>query len=140
MLNSTLPVGTVLQSMLTEQQMNSTSAGTWYLLDGRSCSGTAYESLTGNATVADVRGRFLRMKDHGAGVNPDGDVALGTNQADEFKSHFHTVASRNTTATGTGGSPPQGSPVAEFLRNTNTTGGAETRPTNTTVNFFIRID
>ena len=53
------PVGTVVMSMLTEQQFNAEVSGSWVKCDGRSCAGTRYSQITGKGTVPDLRSRYL---------------------------------------------------------------------------------
>jgi microcystin-dependent protein len=145
----TMPVGTVLQSMLDETTMNANNTGLWVLMDGRDVTNTDYASLTGDTTVPDSRGRFLRMKDHGAGVNPDGDVSLGTNQTDAIQGHYHATSTAGVNIGGgsgivqnyagaTGAQHVQG-PISDGVNGTPRT-ASETRAVNTTVNFFIRVN
>mgnify|MGYP001328616358 CR=1 FL=1 len=62
-------VGSIQQSLLAPAQfagtMSATEAAKWVVADGRSVSGTAYETITGDANVPDLRGAYLRM----AGTN-----------------------------------------------------------------------
>ncbi|MDJ0685403.1 MAG: phage tail protein [Alphaproteobacteria bacterium] len=76
--------------------------------------------------IRDARGVFPRFKDHGRGLDPDGDRPLGDEQADEFRSHTHSGGVR----TGTGSLQGGGVYVDLFSDNTQATGGAETRPYN----------
>lgn len=88
-IGSILPVGTIIHSMLTTAQFATQYGTNWVLADGRSVTGTLYASVTGSSTIPDMRGAFLRAKDHGLGRNPDGDTALGTYQASETLQHTH---------------------------------------------------
>jgi hypothetical protein len=58
-------IGDIKQSILTETQFkaqfSTTEAAKWVLADGRNVAGTAYATLTGSATVPDLRGGYLRM-------------------------------------------------------------------------------
>lgn len=134
-----LPVGSVVESMLSEAQFQTESGTNWILADGRSVVGSRYEFLTGSSTVVDLRGRYPRAKDHGAGVDTHGDLALGTSYADQFKSHLHTVA---ITSSGgfTGNSYNSGASAPGGTINSGLTGAAETNPKTTILNFLIRID
>lgn len=139
----------------------------WAMLEGQAISRTTYARLfalfsttygVGNGTTTfnlpDLRGRFLRVWDHAAGVDPDAATRtvpagasltagdhVGTLQDDAFEAHTHTVAydsSSNTTTTaasarvtniGTGGgSATSGS-----------TGGTETRPVNVNIAVIIKL-
>jgi len=61
---SNIPVGTIIQSVLTAQQFQTTmgaDGAKWRLAAGGDCTGTAYATLTGATTLPDLRGSFLRM-------------------------------------------------------------------------------
>ncbi|WP_414158832.1 phage tail protein [Pseudomonas sp. BNK-45] len=91
----------------------------------------------GNFRLPESRGEFLRGWDHGRGV--DAGRALGTWQADEFKSHTHPIGNQNTYGSG-GSSGPlhNGAKVGELTQPTSPTGGAETRPRNLSVMWCIK--
>lgn len=96
LLSILLPVGSVVDSMLTESQFqteigNLSSPYIWVLADGRNVAGSAYAILTGNTTIPDLRAVLTRGKDNGRGLNPDGDLTLGTYTADKYLSHNHGV-------------------------------------------------
>lgn len=138
------PVGAYLTADVTEAQFQSQMGSGWVLCDGRSVVGSSYETLTGNANIPDARGMVLRGKNEGrtdGNENPDGEIALGTYQADQFESHNHTfpiaVAEQSViTQTYDGNSGP----TPDSTGSTNYTGGNETRMKNITVNHFIRIN
>jgi microcystin-dependent protein len=118
--------------------------------------GTNYGVGDGSTTfnVPDYRGNFLRAQDNGRGADPDaagrntpsnnpagaGGDAIGSEQADGFKSHVHVQF-------GTFDITPQGfvTPAvsaqvgSEVGTNTATaaTGGNETRPKNIYVRYYI---
>ena len=52
--SSLFAVGSVQQSMLTEVQFQTEMGNQWVLMDGRSVSGSRYETITGNSTVPDA--------------------------------------------------------------------------------------
>jgi hypothetical protein len=131
-------VGDVIQSMLTEEKFIQENGAGWVLANGRNVAGSKYATLIG-ASIPDLRGQFLRGKNNGRSdgqENPDGDVALGTPQTDELRSHTHTFFKHNIQGGGAGPAVNQGGSNI----NTSATGGAETRPKNVTVNFFIKIE
>ncbi|MDP9524682.1 phage tail-collar fiber domain-containing protein [Pseudomonas protegens] len=93
----------------------------------------------GNFRLPESRGEFLRGWDHGRGV--DAGRGIGSWQADEFKSHFHTT--NNTSYAGSDptlwpyGDAGSGSITAPSAQ-TNTAGGIETRPRNLAVMWCIK--
>jgi len=111
--------------------------------------GTAFGfTNTANFRLPDLRGRFVRMVDGGAGLDPDAATRtamntggatgnnIGSVQGDEFEAHTHTVP----TNAGLGGAT-----VIEGQSNrqvgatlTSSTGGSETRPVNAYLNFIIK--
>ncbi|HET7255625.1 MAG TPA: tail fiber protein [Xanthobacteraceae bacterium] len=97
--------------------------------------GTTFGSVDGtHFNVPDLRGEFIRGWDHGRNV--DTGRTFGSAQADELKSHRHTVdgnpggSAGGNVETGIDGSV---SPV-----NTSLTGGSETRPRNIALLYAIR--
>jgi len=96
--NAADQVADIKHSFLTEAQFQSLRGTTWVLCDGRSVVGSDYETLTGNSNIPDVRGRFMRMKDNGRSLDPQGDSALETERADIFKSHRHRGGRTGTNA------------------------------------------
>lgn len=137
-LGSILPVGTIIHSMLTTTQFAAEYGDNWVIMDGRSVAGTKYAAVTGNSTIPDARGTFLRAK--GATYNPDGDLAVGTYTADRLVAHVHNITAH------TGNNPGQpyiqasGDGVTPVSIPTASTGSSETSPRSTTVNVFIRIN
>ncbi len=86
------PLGTIVWSPLALAAFQTEAAdGEWLLCDGGSCAGSDYATLMSRSVVPDLRGRFIRMKDHAAGRNPDGDVATDTAQAGAVLAHTHTI-------------------------------------------------
>jgi hypothetical protein len=117
-----MPIGSVLHSMLTLAQIQSTYGTGWVLMDGSSCAGSSFATITGITTLPDATGRFLRGKNNGSGNNSAGEESLGAYEADQV----------------TGTSIASGSGYA-FL-GSNSTSVGETRPRNITVNIFIKIN
>ena len=110
--------------------------------------GTTYGVGDGLATfnMPDLRGRFVRGHDAGAGV--DAGRAFGSTQNDEFKAHNHTFtdfASNVQTQVladtgGTGGNVSLPNAGTAYATNSamNNTGGTETRPKNVAMGFYIK--
>jgi hypothetical protein len=140
---SLVPVGTVVPSMLTEAQFNATvpNGALWALADGRSVTGSKYAAATGASVLPDLRGQFLRGKNGARSdgkQNPDGDVALGTYQADAFASHTHSASFGSVILMNAGTS--YGTYIQSGSSNTSAAGGNESRGKNVTVNYFVKID
>lgn len=123
-IDTNIPIGTVIQSMLTTAQFQSIKGTGWVLADGASCAGSSYASITGFLVVPDIRGRVLRGKSYTSGNNQAGDLALGTYQADQSNASDMT-----------GYFAPPGGGTNPAVINAN-----EVRMKNITVNIFIRIN
>lgn len=159
-------IGEQKSAYLTLDQFQRQAGKGWVLANGSSCKGSAYEQITGNSNVPDARGTVPRMKDNGKGLNPAGDLAIGSYQPDAFQGHFHSdgghfhVERGFTSATslpggtavtaGSNGDSPSASNTASAGANVQapssdgTDGtpriGKETCAKSTTLNFFIRIN
>lgn len=161
-----LPVGSIVDTMLTEAQfqaqLGSPSPVTWILADGRSVVGSSYASLVGS-TVPDLRGIFVRGKNNGradGNQNPDGNLALGTFTTSRNLAHAHNVTdpthSHNYSQGGFGGDnrtsgSAYGANGAGSYGNVGVSasatgisiqndGGGDAAPSNVTVNKMIRIN
>jgi microcystin-dependent protein len=77
-------------------------------------------------TLPDLRGYFVR----GSGTNSDGTASgtFGLRQADDFKSHAHSVQQSGTFSVASGSA--SGVPTTPFNSSTGSAGGTETRPKN----------
>ena len=153
----TVPIGTILPygGLVDGNAEGELASQGWLVCDGEEYSeeeypelentiGTIYgTSRPGMFKVPDLRGRFVRGVDAGAGRDPDagarsgGDerTKLGSLQEDEFKSHTHTSTRENVEGpanirSGGAGWINQGK--------TSATGGKETRPKNIYVNWIIK--
>jgi len=124
--------------------MNTAPTG-WLDCDGSAVSRTTYSTLytaigttfgagDGSTTfnVPDLRGEFIRGWDDGRGV--DSGRTFGSAQADELKSHRHSIAfAGNGWDAYTGLN--QGTGVTDY---TDYTGGDETRPRNIALLYCIK--
>ncbi len=142
-----------------------TSAPTgWLLCDGSAISRTTYSSLfsiigvsSGNGdgvttfNLPDLRGRFLRGVDNGAGNDPDvagrtasnagGNIGdnVGSLQGDELKSHTHGYQHYRDGGRNNNYATPDGDDTGNMYDYiTSPFGGNETRPKNISVNFIIK--
>lgn len=135
-------VGDIKHSRLTEEQFIEQNGAGWILYDGSDITGTKLASIISLSVLEDARGQFLRAKNNSrsdGNENPDGDVALGTWQADELGNHRHSISGR----AGKGTSNAQPVTVSDNYTSTAYTdyeGGNETRPKNLTVNIFIKVE
>tara|TARA_R110002012_G_scaffold70539_1_gene181572 strand:+ start:366 stop:3347 length:2982 start_codon:yes stop_codon:yes gene_type:complete len=116
-----------------------TAPDQWLECNGQSTDGYPLLANMIGANVPDLRGEFLRGFDNGRGV--DTGRALGSSQADEFKSHNHTVQNYGILNV----NPSGGSVAASQYRSGGTdstaigdTGGTETRPRNVALMYIIR--
>ena len=147
LVNAILPVGSIVDSMLTEVQFNSQmESATWVIADGRSCSGTRYSTLTGASTVPDLRGGFRRSKNNGRSdgkQNPDGDLALGAYTDGRNANHRHGITlpvfALSSPTSGFIYDPENGG-ATPYSGQTSYDGGNDAAPKNVTVNSFIRVD
>ncbi len=148
LLASILPLGSVTASMLTEAQFQDETSTGWVLADGRDVSASDYALLTGNTTVPDLRGVFIRGKNGARSTstgNAGGDVALGTFQADAVQEHQHYMTATNVVESG---GPIVHDDGSEFAVNSIAATGnmasgnisTETKPRSVTLNYFIRIN
>ncbi|RDL23126.1 phage tail protein [Pseudomonas jessenii] len=91
----------------------------------------------GNFRLPESRGEFLRGWDHNRGV--DAGRAVGTYQADEFKSHTHPLPPNSVQNTAGGGIYWNGGTNGlSSLGPTSSAGGTETRPRNLAVMWCIK--
>jgi hypothetical protein len=155
-----MPVGTIITSYLNVDQFylatknNEKSPGgiwtsgksKWCPADGRIIPGSIFGRIASQSNVPDLRGMFLR------GLNvmeaapqiplsvdrrdPD-DRTVGTYQQDSFRSHSHPIG-REPWINGSSGASGNGIGLRE--NNTGASGGAETRPKNIAVYYYIRIN
>jgi hypothetical protein len=121
----------------------------WVLADGSAHPNSQYAQITGRANVPDLRGIFLRGRDHGrvnadGRGNPAGNLELGAYQADMLVAHAHDVEIAEPTTNQTAELGPTVAPnrmgTEVGVVQSNDTGGQETRPRNVTVNYFIKIN
>jgi microcystin-dependent protein len=101
--------------------------------------GDTYGAGSSNFNLPDLRGEFLRGLDNSRGI--DSGRTLGSAQADELKSHFHTIWRGNNTATVLNSSADStfGPNTGDTAVQTANTGGSETRPRNIAMNFIIKF-
>lgn len=113
--------------------------------------GTAFGSGDGVDTfnTPDLRGRFIRGWDHGAGNDPDTATRsaiktggaqqdhVGSLESDQIGSHVHTVpfSAQNLAGGGLSINSVNGASTV----NTGATGGNETRPKNVNLMYIIKV-
>lgn len=100
--------------------------------------GAVYGAGDGSTTfkIPDLRGEFIRGWDNARGI--DASRAIGSAQADAFKSHYHSIPAIYPGSLGSSGYIPfAGSTGTMDAVNTMTTGGTETRPRNVAMMYCI---
>lgn len=155
---ATLPVGSIVSSLLTLAQFQSQTGGTWVAVDGGSIAGSTLATILGVTTLADGRGQVLRGSNNfGSGTRADGNqdpaglLAPGTTQGDQFQGHIHiadqlaSIGAGNTGSTGSTSTGPlnsgviTGTPLSDGTNGAPRT-GSETRVKALIVNHFVRIN
>lgn len=139
---STLGVGAVQHSLLTQTQFQAQHGDCWVKMSGQSVAGSDYETITGKSTLPNSAGRFLR--DIGGNA-----PALGETQEDAFQGHHHNAmgygnngGSLGPAADGSSGDLGQlkiTSPKSDGVNGTPRTAN-ETRPKNLGINLFVKIN
>lgn len=136
-------IGSIAQSMLEPVAFNEDNPGTWLLMNGQTCSGSAYQTATGHANVANMYsdGAFLRQAKPGRSKSSyeDMDYKGFYMQNPSSGSYTHNaVHMKSTTAF-------QGNPFGGYWAGP---GGriqvkfdtSEIRPKNIACNFYIKVD
>ncbi len=145
------PIGSIIASALTPELMNATGGGDWILADGRPISkDIPYAQITGKKKVPDLRGLFLRGINagrQGEFSDPSGERLVGSEQADEMRSHTHKIGTSGADSfTMAPGGVTQR--LAHFLNDqyggggpkiSGSCGGVEVRPRNAAVYYYIKI-
>lgn len=151
-------VGDVKYSVLDPQQFNKINGAGWVLLSGTSLrevdslyQASPLKGITQISSLPDARGVFIRGMNEGrskdSGDADGGDSrAVGSFQADQFKSHVHDIDNRNTaTRNQERCASGNGENIVCGDENTNATlkilpsGGSETRPRNIALYVYIKI-
>ena len=150
-LDSAFPIGSII---MYPGDSNSLTTDKWTICDGGTLPRDGYPELFNvigtmygdpndvDFNIPDLRSEFVRGADNGR--NEIGGHALGTSQADEFKSHTHTLVGNDL-----GGSPDQltapglyaddAENAAQDDGSIQNAGGEETRPRNVALNYIIKI-
>lgn len=150
--NLNLPIGTIIGSMLSPEQFAQrfpAEALLWKLADSGKAS-TDFFNATDCANLPDFRGRFLRGMNVGidsAKGDPDGNNRpAGSFQTDMVKSHNHDNSGFNRLLAVDGmntnnGSVDLGSNEVDLLNSAPILpyGGAETRPRNVAVYWYVKV-
>lgn len=139
---STLSVGTIQQSLLTENQFQSLQGNCWVTMLGQDVTGTDYHSIIGKTSSPNASGKSLRN----VGGNA---TSLGNYQNDAFQGHRHggkdypsgsggdLLTELNYSNINTNNAVVK--PTPDCSNGTPRTAN-ETKPTNISVNFFIKIN
>lgn len=145
-----VPVGTVVASMLSPSDFSSevgdpvsfnAKSSRWTLADGRSIEGSRYQVAAVSKKIPDLRGMFLRGLNVGRSdglQDPDAARDVGNVQLDELKSHTHEIPFNYhglKNGNGNGNLESNAKPIS-----VTPTGGAETRPRNVAIYYYIKIN
>ena len=134
-------IGDYQWSHLDEALINAEKLGVWYPVDGRSSVGTAFQALTGQATVPNAldEGTFLRQAKEGR--------ELGTYEADQIEDHKHDIYLRTINQAlgpavqGGGSDHWQDSRNSYSILGANDANvGDETRSKNIALNLYVKVD
>jgi len=87
-IDSGVPLGTVINSMLNETEINAVTTGQWALCDGRDITGSGLASITSLTTVPDMRGAYIRMAGQNASNTNWAGGALNGYQDDTTRRPF----------------------------------------------------
>lgn len=147
-IQASLPIGTVIASVLSPANFSHYYGQDWIIADGREINTrTKYFEMTGKSTVPDFRGRFLRGMNVGSTVDPQSNRQVGSTQEDSIINHTHTIASVTSKSHGPNNQHPHGYqnggyglPVSSTGNVVGTVSTSETRPKNTSVYFYIKIN
>jgi hypothetical protein len=154
---ATMPLGTVVYSVLDRDAFLQANGPGWELLDGSETSidSTALCREAHFCTLPDARGVFIRGMNLGRSVDsgdPQNQRAVGSFQADAYKQHIHRLRNELDEAGydnhGNGERArilvDDGHPFNGTVWPTYTTGGAgadvETRPRNIALYTYIRVE
>lgn len=152
-------LGEIKHSVLTEEQFQSRRGTQWVIMKGQDISGSGLATLLGITNLPDMRGKYPRMLDNGAGIDPA--RTLGSEQGDNLGSHGHSLAF-GVLFGGTGILKSAPSPAKFLFTNsgatalnaydliqtnatpsigeTSTEGGEIGKPRSYFINYFIRIN
>jgi hypothetical protein len=138
-------VGSIRQSVLDQAEFNNENPGLWLLMNGQTCSGTEYNTLTGSTTVPNLTsdGAFLRQAKSGR--------AQGSYEDMDWKGFYQMNTGQNTPSYNHN-SEYHGKSTSSFVgrtfagywaANSAATGTkwdtSEIRPKNVACNHFIKV-
>ncbi len=153
-----LPVGTIISSMLTYDQLCKQSGNepAWHRLnfwapaDGRNVQHSTYTAVTGNNFVPDLRGVFLRGKNQidatettpvsADRADPAGNRIAGSLQQDTLQKHSHDLMDQPIVNRPGNFSFNNGTSYRGGIAATKESGDDETRPKNVAVYSYIKIN
>ena len=149
-----LPVGTIIASILTPQQFAKEVGDSpsldiknkWTLADGKKVLGSDYVTVRGVEDVPDLCGIFLRGKKNSDQRNETKDIpelALGEFRPDTVGPHTHQLWINNrpgSNAVGFAYNMPATFGTTPMMPKWSEGDPTETVPKNVTVNYYIRIN
>jgi hypothetical protein len=160
-----MPVGSIIQSIMTEAEFQAEAGTSWILMDGRSIVGSKLARIKSISVIPNASGRFLRTAGgnaaalavaQGQATAQNGLQAINnpvTSQADS-PDHTHNLGYGANVTGGSIATPSSfggGSSAKSGFTSTNhwhsvtsnvtlSSADTETRPVNLTVNTFIKIN
>lgn len=148
-----LPLGTIISSMLSETDMQQEEGDRFVLCDGRSVIGSSYHHRTSQTASPDLRDQFLRGagRTRSLGSFQSGATALPTMNfvgvTNLAGGHSHVLVSGEVGRGGSGSGENRHVRATtveggEHLHAISLTGGGdeETRPTNVAVNYYMCVN
>jgi hypothetical protein len=110
----------------------------WLECNGQSTAAYPILGSVVGASVPDLRGEFIRGWDHGRGV--DSGRSIRSYQADEFRSHNHSMGGICYPHGPISDPPGGGNSHGHAWPSTGNAGGNETRPRNIALMYIIKHD
>lgn len=139
-----LPVGTIVPSYLSPQQMKENYGDEWILANGEEIpTSTLFYKVTGKTKLPDLRGVFVRglnVNRNDGNQDPDGqNRQVGDFQRDDFLKHDHSIHTAGVWGRSFKGEDGEPRTAHKQDGNTEDKGGQETRPRNVALFYYIKI-
>ncbi len=138
------PVGSIIASYLSPQQMKEKYGNEWVLADGRDIStDTEFYKTTGKTKLPDLRGMFIRGLNVGRNDkdrDPNNKRVVGDYQPDAFQRHDHAIVTAGVWGRSFQGENSGPKTAYKLDGKTGETGTEEeTRPKNVALYYYVKI-